>query len=457
MHVTRSRVAANARTALLAAALVHSAQKTDMRVNHMTFRNLRSIGLAAVVAGALLITGCDDATGPDVDGQTTFEGRVTDDDGFGKTSADIEGAVVTATNVTASGSTNRLEGQATTNAEGRFELEAHDVGNEVVLAAEKASFTSKAMVYSEGRSTVRTMPMTLETHGEADVFVEARQQDDDDEVAMSDVAVYVTQEIAAEAAIDAQAASDVAAAIVAEARTRKDYMREEGSDDDVDGARERENKAFVDLQAGLSASASTSAETTAIHAFEQALVDAYTSAGVNVETQAKARQASRAALVRFSGSLSSNAQFHLRKRAEILTAMATSEAVEASFRASGATSARLDALQQAQSTLIARLRTASSVSAVADAKAEYESNVEDELAAEIGVNATAIATAGAALGTAKTTLGVALATASTARAVAQAHASFYTSAEAAARGTFTGNSKADLGAKVLALLSVDLA
>lgn len=422
----------------------------------MILRNPQSIGLAAVIALALLITGCDDATGPGIDGETTFKGQVTNDAGFGKTAADVEGAVVTASNVAASGSTNRLEGQATTNAEGRFELNAQDAGDEVVLEATKNSFTSKAMVYTEGRTSVSTMPMTTETHGEADVFVEARQQDDEDDVTMSDVAVYVTQEIAAEAAANAQTASNVAATIVAEARTRKDYMREDaGDDDDVEEAREQENRAFVDLQTALSVSTSASAQAAAIEAFEQALIEAYTNAGIDLETQAKARQASRAAVVRFSGSVSSNVRFHLRKRAEILAALATSEAVEASFRANGATSARLDALQQAQSTFIASLRTATSASAVADAKAEYASKVENELAAEIGVNATTITAADAALSAARTTLELALTTASTARAVARAHATFYTSAEAAARGSFTGNDKATLGAKVLALLSAD--
>ncbi len=427
-------------------------------MTHMTLipHFLQSIGLAAVLAGALLVTGCDNATGPDVEGQTTFEGRVTDNAGFGKTTAPIEGAVVTASNVTASGSTNRLEGQATTNAEGRFELHAQDTGDEIVLAAEKTNFASKTMVYAGGRSTVRTMPMTTETHGEADVFVEARRQDDDDDVTMSDIAVYVTRELAADAASNSQTAAEIATTIVAEARTRKDYMREDGSDDEVDDAREQENRAFIALQADLAASTATSAETAAVEAFERALIQAYTDGGIGIETQARARQAARAAVVRFSGSLSSNARFHLRKRAEILAALATSEAVEASFRSNGATSARLDALQQAKSTFVASLRAATSTNAIAEARAAYESKVEDELAAEIGVNATAIVTAGAALDAAKATLEIALATASSARAVAQAHSSFYTSAEAAARGTFTGNSKADLGAKVLALLSADL-
>lgn len=427
---------------------------TIMTYMKMLFQHTRSFGFAAVLAGALLMTGCDDATGPNLEGETTFEGVVTDDAGFGKTAGTVDGAVVTASNVTASGSTNRLEGSATTNAQGRFELHAEDAADEVVLTAEKSGFRSKVMVFAEGRSSVRAMPMTTETHGEAEVFVEARQQDDEDDVTMSDVAVYVTKEVAAETAASASAAADVAAAIVAEARTRKDYIRDEDDgEEEVDDAREKEAQAFIELQADLSASSSTSAQTAAIEAFEQALIEAYTEAGVSIETQARARQAARAALVRFSGSTSSSARFHLRKKAELLAAIATSEAVEASFRASGATSARIDALQQAQSTLIARLRAATSASAVADAKAEYESKVEDELAAEIGVNSTIIANADAAMDAAKVTLELALATASSARAVAQAHASFYATAEAAARSSFGGNSNADFGARVLALLS----
>jgi hypothetical protein len=423
---------------------------------YMLLERTRTICSLGLLTGILLLAGCDSTTGSGGETDTTFEGRVTDDVGFSKSADSVEGAVVTAANVSASGSTNQIEGEATTDAEGRFQLETQDAANEVILVAEKTDFRSKVMAYTDGRTAINTMPMTAETHGEADVFVEARRQDDDDDVTMSDVAVYVTHEFAAEASSDAEAATSIAAAIVAEARARKDYVREETGNEQAEEARDRENQAFLEFQADISASAGTSAQTDVVEAFESALIEAYSDAGVAIETQARARQAARAALVRFSSDVSSSARLHLRKQAEVLAALATSESIDASFRAGGATEARIDALEEAQSTFLAQLRTASSTAAIAEAKAQYEASLHEELAAEIGVDAGAIATADAALETAEIALELAVTTAASASAVAQAHASFYASAETAARTSLAESDDAELGASVLTLLSADV-
>ena len=410
---------------------------------------VQRFGLALIITGTMVVAGCDSSTG--VDGETTLQGRVTDDDGFGKTSADIEGAVVTASNVTAGGTTD-LSGEATTNAEGRFSLDVDGAADEVVLTAQKASFRTRTMAYTAGRSTVNTMPMTTETHGEADVFVQVRGRSDAGDVMMSDVAVYVTEEVAADVRSDAEAAADVAATIAAEARTKKEFIRDDGDEDRIDEVEENENEAFLHLQADLSASASASAEAAAVEAFESALIEAYSDAGISIATQAKARQAARATVAVFSSGSSS---FHLRKRAELLAALATSQAIEASFRAESASSARLSALAQARSTLISSIRAAASSSAIAAAKANYAASVESELASETNVSANVLSSATTAMQIAKATLDVAVNTASSATAVATAHATFFTTAESAATTSIgSATTKASLAATVLALLEV---
>lgn len=400
--------------------------------------------------------GCDDATGPSAEGDVRLTGRVTDDAGLGKASAEVEGAIVTASSIEADGTSGELQGEATTSADGQYELHVGDAGSELVLHARKGAFQSKVMAYTGGRAEVRAMPMTMETHGEAEVFLEARQRDGGDAVTMADVALFVSREVAAEAATDAGVAADVAAAVVAEARTRDNYMREEEDAGEVDAAPRRQNDAFFDFQAALYVATGAGAETGAVAQLEQAAIDAYTDSGVAIDVQAAARQAALSAVVRFSGSLSSDARFELRQMAEVLAARATSEAIEASFRAGGAASARIEAVQQAQSTLLAELRAAVSAGEIAEARAAYESRIEEELSAEIGVNAAVMASADAAVAAAATALEVALSTASSAEAVAEAHATFFASADTAARATFAGNENAELGAEVLALLGADV-
>ena len=418
--------------------------------------HLRRIGFCAILLSGSLLVGCDDATGPSAEGDVRLSGRVTDEASLGKVTANIEGAVVTASTIEADGTSGELQGEARTNAEGRFELHLDDAGHELVLHASKGTFQTKAMAYTGGRADVRTMPMTAETHGEAEVFVEARQRDGGEAVTMADVALFVTRELGAEAATHAQVAADVAAAVVAEARTRENYVREEQGDGEVDDAPRRQNDAFFDFQAALYVASGASAAGDAVADLEQAAIDAYTDAGVAIDVQAAARQAALSAIVRFSGSLSSDARLDLRQTAEILAARATAEAIEASFRSSGATSARIDAVQQAQSTLVADLRVAASAGEIAEARAAYASSIEEELAAEIGVDAAMMASADAAVGAAASALDVALSIASSAEAVADAHATFYTSAESAARASLAGSADAELGAEVLALLGADV-
>lgn len=412
------------------------------------------IGIPAFVVASIFFVGCDSST--DLEGATTFEGRVTDEAGFGKAAGDVEGAIVTASNVSASGSAIQIQGEATTNAEGRFELATEGAANEVILTAEISDFRTKAMAYTDGRSQIQVMPMATETHGEAEVFLEARRQDGDDEVTMADVAVYVTQEAGAEAASDAGVALQIATAIVAEAQTKKEYTREESGGEEVTEAQDRENHAFLTFQAQLSASGSASAESEAIESLEEALIQAYLDAGIDIETQARARQAARAAIIKFSNNASTTVRLHLRKKAEILAALATSEAIEASFRSSGATEARLSALEQARNTLIAQLRGGASTIAMAEAKAEYKAEVHETLAAQIGVESSVLASADAALSTAKTALELALTTAASARAIAAAHASFYASAETAAQTSLAESGDAELGARVLTLLGASV-
>ena len=407
------------------------------------------IGLAFLLAAAVLVTGCDSTDG--VESDATFEGRVTDEGGFGKTMADIEGAVVTASNVTAGGTT-QLSGEATTNAQGRFSLDVDGAADEVVLTAQKASFRARTMAYTAGRGRVKTMPMTMESTGEADVFIQVRGRSDAADVMMSDVAVYVTEQVAAEIDGNTSAAANVAAAIAAEARAKREYVREEEGDENIDEIEENENDAFLQLQADLYASSSASAEAAAMEAFENALIEAYSDADVSIETQAKARHAGRAAISVFTNG---TASFHLRKRAELMAALATAHAIEAAFRAEGASSARLNALAQARSTLISNIRAASSTTAVASAKANYASSVETELASEAQVSTNVLSTATTAMGIAKATLDITVNTASSASVIAAAHATFFQSAESAAQSSIgSATTKASLAARVLALLEV---
>lgn len=416
---------------------------------HTSVQRVAALCLSLALIG---LTGCDSTTGVDGEADVTLQGRVTDDSGFGKASGaqgDVEGAVVTAANVSADGSLNQLEGEATTNADGRFRLDVDGAADEIIVVAQKSEFESRAMVQTRGQSSVNTMPLTAESHAEADVFVEARKQDDGDEVSMSDVAVFVTSQVGADVRSGSRSASDVAASLLAEARARTEFVRDEEGEEEAEEARENENEAFFELQANLSVATNAGAQAAAISQFEEALIDAYTAAGVAIETQAKARQTSRAAVVHLG-----SATFDMEKQTILLASMATARAIEASFEAAGASNTRLSALVQARENMVAELRAASSAAAAAEAKADYEASAKAELAAEANVDQSTLETASAAVSTAKTALSAALVAAGSAAGVVNAHAEFYASAESAAEAALEGaTTNASLAATVLAMLS----
>lgn len=432
------------------------------------------IQLMGLIVALSLYVGCDSDVGTTPEADVTFEGRVTDDAGFGNDAvnlarqtaataarsakqSEIEGAVVTAANLEANGSLTELDGQATTDVEGRFALDVDGAADLVVLTAEKGDFRSQVLVFrgSDDSGTVRTIPMTSESEAEAAVYVETVAEGiAGDEMTIADVAAYVNQELAVEWESGATTTAEIVAALKAAARAEAEYFGEdEEAEVDADALRRGKRRSFLTLQADLNAAVTTSAQAAAISALERALVAAYTDAGVSLEAQAKARQANRAALVRFSNASSSQARFALRQQAEILTSLATAHAIEAAFEAEGASQARLNSLAEARGSLLAGLRATSSDEEIVEVRAEYDSQVEGEVMAEINIDAILLGLVETVLATAKATLDSSVDAAASAGAVASAYATYFAAAETSAAATLAGSGNAGLGAEVLTLLS----
>ncbi|MGA7305121.1 MAG: carboxypeptidase-like regulatory domain-containing protein [Rhodothermales bacterium] len=426
-----------------------------MFVNKYLISRLPFAPLFALMVGFLL-TGCDsnETTSGTV---VIFQGRVTEAPGFGKRAA-LEGAVVTAANLHSDGSLSGLQGEATTDAQGNFSLDAEGAADMVVLTAEKDAFRSEVLVTGalEGGGTIRTMPMTTESEAEAEAYVESTVRGfASDLVTAADVAAYVNETLAAEWKGGGTTTAEIVAALEASSKAEEKYYRDaDDTEVDADKVRKEKRMNFLTLQADLSASVGTSAQKEAITAFERAMVSLYTDAGVSMETEAKARQAGRAAMIKFFVENNAQARFALRQQAEILASLATAQAIEERFKAEGASSARLNALAQFRSALVLSLRAASSESDLESAQASYNSSVQAEVMAEIGVDAVLLAGVETALTTAKATLDASVGSAGSAGAVASAYATFYTTAEASAKTSLASTENAELGAKVLTLLSV---
>lgn len=420
---------------------------------------LRTVSAVLLIGGLTFMVGCDSSTtGPDLSTKT-IEGTVTDEDGYGKRAGSVEGAAVTAVGVTGQAETHPLDGSAQTDASGHYELEVSEPTTSVIVRAEgENDFQAQTLVHvgTDGSQSVRAMPMNGETSAEADVYVEARQ-DGGDAVTKSDVALYVDEELAGEIEEGGTTVAEIAQSIRARVEAEHGYAAE--SEDGEERAEEgRSNKvaAFATLQSELSASSSADARANAIARVEEAMIEAYTDAGVSADVAAQARLAGHSALDLHVGSAedSSDALFGLRKRSTIVATTGLARAIEASFEAEGAAQSRLETLAEAHTTLVNELRAATTAEAMAQARADFESTVEAELASEIGVNASTIDSARAEISGAKTTLDSALSIGTSVSGLVGAHATFFNQVTSTLRSQLETSGNAELGASVIALLSV---
>lgn len=461
----------------------------------LTCRRLIAAPLLCAALVAVSLTGCD-AMGPALDDSESapaaskqIQGQVTDEEGtdsrlatseqsadsplirssmHGEPSGSVEGAVVTAASIDASGVARGLTvaGQATTSAEGHYDIEVADPSPIVLLTAEKSSsdFTTKVLVSTKGTSQVRAMPMTIESNGEAEVYIAVKTQDDDESaVTPADVVVHVNNEVAAELKGGEASAADIASAVRSMIDAEAAFYAESG-ENSIDHAQAEENKeeALLQLQSRLAEAGSAEAQAQALENFEAALANAYANAGASAEGQAKARQTGASAAAAYSASidLSTAAQTGLQKKAEVLSALATAAAVKEGFENENASQAQLDALIEARTELLSSVRTASNAEELASAKANYRSAVEIELENALDVSSAAIEEAqtrvdAAAESTLDSVLDVARGQLELAGTLAESRARFYADAEAAAAAELqeAGASNAAMGAKVLTVLS----
>lgn len=442
-------------------------------------RSFRLCFVFVLIVG-LAVTGCDSNGGgmrEDLESKT-ITGQVTNNSSTGSSTAStthskavrdgVEGATVTAVRVEADGTTRALEGEATTDANGKFTItvEGERIPDVVRLNAEgEGDFFSSVIVMTGDQNEAQAQPMTAETAAEARVYVDAKADDEASShsggVTAADVAMYVNPNAAADINAGATQSSEVAAAVAStvDAETQMNADLEGAAS--ADAIAETKANLYADLQSGLATASSASNRAKVVTSFENGMANLYVEAGGTAESQARSRQAGTSVMIEFSGTVSSDAALGFRKQAEHLRAEATARAEEAIFEAEGASSSTIDALVQARQQLKTDLQAASSIDAMANAKSAYEATVESQMESALEVNAAAISLAETeiegsleALFTALGSIGGTLDGA--AEAAVSAYNSFHSNAQASAKASFkatTSGSTAEAAAKALLYVS----
>jgi hypothetical protein len=425
---------------------------------YTSLKRLQGAATAGILSLALVLGACDTSTAPGTDGRpVTLEGRVTTADGYGKSGSSVEGATVTAASVGANGQLAVHSEEASTNADGQFELGVTAVSDVLVVSATNATTESRALV-DIGAVTgnrVRVMPLTVESTVEADTYVET-QENGHSHVTSADVALHVNTNAAANVRSGAATTAHLASAIASSVAASYEYALRTGAyaEAEVGNARDRQRAAFAQFQQDLYATANASAERAAFDAFAEAMVDAWSDAGIELSAQAKARAAGVSAVVNLATSLQSATRFEVRKQAMYLAALAKSLAVEAEFQAAGASGATITALREARAQMLADIRAAASANALNNAWAGFRAEAETGLAASTDLTHSQVQSALSAVGTARSALDATLALAASAGAVADAYVTFETAANAALSSSLDGSTHANTAANVLLLLSL---
>lgn len=421
---------------------------------------MRRILFAPILMAGLLFAGCDSDSNPaDSSSETTvITGRVTDDNAVAK-QGDVEDAKVSAREVDDSGAAQPSEGETTTDENGNYTLETQADADVMVVVATKTGFEGRTLATAHGSArAVSAMNINAETTAEADVYVAAKQQDSDDEpVTPADVALFVDSRTAADlqssATTNAQIAAAIRAAVEAEAR----WMREEANESDATLELMMSEKArvFGELQSSLHADATAQARANAMAAFESSMASVHMDAGVDAETSAHSRQVARITLEALSSGLSAQARFALRQRAHLLEADATGEAVVSAFQGHAAASTRATAVASSAAALRASLLSAQSEAEMNTAWEDFAGDVAVEVNGGLNLGLDLSALVSGALGNARAAFNAQVNSSSSVDAIIDAKAQFESEAKAAleSNSSIQASGNAAFAANVMTIVS----
>lgn len=349
----------------------------------------------------------DNSTGNDNGGETpesqaTINGHVQDE--FAKSAStsnakDVDGAVVTAATISASGSIEMLEDTETeVESSGEFTLEA-DVSttDEIVVVAENEG--SQLMGYIsaelENGSSYTIKPLDTESSAETEVFIQLKNDGDAEIVHKSDIETIITSNSAAEIYGDASATAEVATAVSNSAQARSEFFSEfsENAESDLDAYFETMTDAQFSYEMTLNSSSSADEQEAAFDGYLETKVSAYSDASLNEKQTAEFLHAQGNVIVNSMSSVSSEVQTEARHSSSTMIAIATDNAVQARAESSDMSAETVSAIADAGVTLRSEVQgSGGSESTINAAFETYHEDVRSAIENDSSVEGTAVVT-----------------------------------------------------------------
>jgi hypothetical protein len=351
-----------------------------------------TLALLGLAMGAMfLTTGCLFSTETSAEAKAEIAGVLQGDAvanaTLAKGAASVEGAVVTAHEVTAEGAVGPAITQAQTDANGAFVVKVNAHGAKALIVRSVHAGTEwKARVVGGVEAGKRRVcrPMNLESSLEADVWIELQKTPQGRSVHASEVSATVDAEVALSVRPEFRGSDTARARLLVQlARVVEEGSRARAAVTTAVYARveaaQARAEAEADFEASLNSAGSNGAAVRAARAtYVKALIDADVDAGLDAVIQARSREAAYHALINASvrEGISDSARAALTRNAAKILAASSDMALQVQFRAAGATEARMEGVAEAGATYQAAIEAAVSPAECDSAANRYRAELQ---------------------------------------------------------------------------------
>ncbi len=392
------------------------------------------------------------------------QGKVTDNSGFGKTNStqsSVEGAAVILAQIQADGSLKTVSNasvQSDINGQFTVETDLDGVSNLVVVAT-KGSSEWRAVVSATVKNgiTVYAPPLNDETTVEAKVYASIKASGNTT-VTFSDVADFISADVAAQVKGSASAMAQLAASITAEADARLSTFNSTeigGTQAEWQAIVNARAQAQATLERDLLLATSQSDVDAAFNAYTNSTINAYVNSGLDVSAYAKVFEASSRVFINSASNISASAKFAAEKRVALLKAKIINFVVQAKFTAMGAAQAQMNSVISAAVTLNASINAAATADAIIAAFDTYHTAIVSQLNIVLGVNSSTMTTIESNIAGFKATLKSSVSASASTSAVVNAYMKFYSDVKSTVQSNLSSASQLQIQAtaQILILLN----
>lgn len=442
-------------------------QVNEQRIksNIKTMNNFKYIFISLLVA--YVSFGC--STNSSNDSSATISGSVEGQQGQQKAQiSNVEGAVVTAAEVTSSGSIQTIDGTETeTDASGNFNLEVDvESAQNIAIVAEQEGQTWMGYLSGEveNGSSYTLKPINTESTAETEVFTEVVSSGNADMVSKADVEAAVSSNAAAAINSNSSNASRIATGLKNAAEARAEFYAEtigEGSEEALNATAEATAEAQLQLEAELASTTSEQEREEAYDVFVESMVNAYTTAELEASSAAKAIEMWSRVYVNSVASTSTEVRDDARQNTALFTATAIDFAVRSEAEASGMSESSQQAIANAGVELKSAIKASAGVQSEVEAAFEtYHEEVRSAMESDGSLDAAVIIEIDSEInstGGVKSTFDSSIAAVVDASVVFDIYESFYTNISGMVESNLEGASENQVTAVSNVLILINLA